>query len=228
MFVLGLTGSIGMGKSEAARAFRRLGVPIYDADAAVHRLFAKGGGAVAAIERAFPGAVKAGAVDRVALGALVFGKPSELRRLEAIVHPLVGRMQRRFLASMAHRRQPMVVLDVPLLFETNGERRTDATVAVSAPGFVQAARVLRRPNMTADRLARILRQQMADGLKRQRADFVVQTGLGKRHSLAGIQRIMRRLRGRAGGVWPARGRPRPRPSRHPLRRPLHARNRARH
>jgi dephospho-CoA kinase len=228
MFVLGLTGSIGMGKSEAARAFRRLGVPTYDADAAVHRLFARSGGVVSAIARAFPGAVKAGAVDRVALGALVFGKPSELRRLEAIVHPLVGAMQRRFLAAMAHRRHPLVVLDVPLLFETHGERRTDATVSVSAPGFVQAARVLRRPNMTADKLARILAQQMADGLKRQRADFVVRTGLGKRQSLIAIARIKRSLRGRTGRVWPPRGRPSPRPARHPSRRPLHARSRARH
>jgi dephospho-CoA kinase len=228
MFVLGLTGSIGMGKSEAARAFRRLGVPVYDADAAVHRLLAMGGGAVSAIAAAFPGAVKHGAVDRAALSGLVFGKPQELRRLERIVHPMVGALQRRFLAGMAARRRPLVVLDVPLLFETNGERRTDAAVAISAPAFVQRARVLRRPNMTADKLARILRRQMPDSLKIQRADFVVRSGLGKRQSLCAIARIVCLLRGRTGRVWPAKGRPPPRPARHPSRRPVHARSRTGH
>lgn len=228
MFVLGLTGSIGMGKSEAARAFRRLGVPVYDADAAVHRLMRKGGGAVAAIAAAFPGAVKDGAVDRAALGGLVFGKPAALRRLERIVHPLVGAQQRRFLASMAARRQALVVLDVPLLFETNGERRTDAAVVISAPAFVQRARVLRRSNMTPGKLARIQGQQMPDSLKRQRADFVVRSGLGKRQSLAAVRRIVRLLRGRSGRAWPSKGRPPPRPARHPSRRPVHARSRSGH
>lgn len=190
---LGLTGSIGMGKSEAASMFRRLGVPVFDADAAVHRLMARGGAAVAAIDAAFPGAVRDGAVDRPALGAQVFDKPASLRRLEAIVHPLVRAERAKFLARARARRVPLVVLDIPLLFETGGEEHCDAVMVVTAPAAVQRARVLARANMTAEKFAAILDQQTPDREKRRRADFVVPTGLGKRVTLNAIRRIVTML-----------------------------------
>jgi dephospho-CoA kinase len=192
--VIGLTGSIGMGKSTAAAMFRRLGVPVHDADAAVHRLLARGGSAVKPVEAAFPGVVCGGAVDRAALGRRVFGDPVALRRLEAILHPLVRAASVRFLARTRGRRQDLAVLDVPLLFETGGEKRCDAVVVVSAPPFVQRGRVLARPGMTEARLAQILAQQMPDREKRVRADFVVETGLGKRYTLCSIAEIISILR----------------------------------
>jgi dephospho-CoA kinase len=225
VFVLGLTGSIGMGKSETARMFRRIGVPVYDADAEVHKLMARGGEAVPAIEEAFPGVVRDGAVDRQALGARVFGRPEELRRLERILHPRVGRRQRRFLARHAVRGTPLVVLDVPLLFETNGEARCDATAVVTAPPALQRWRVLRRPGMTGARLRQILAQQIPDRVKRQRADFLLPTGLGRAETLRHVRRIRRLCEQRRGHVWPPKRRPRRRPAGHPSRRPLHARNR---
>jgi dephospho-CoA kinase len=228
MFVLGLTGSIGMGKSAAARMFRRLGVPVYDADAAVHRLMARGGAAVARVEAAFPGVTREGAVDRRALGARVFGKPDELRRLERILHPMVALAQRKFLARAARRRRPLVVLDVPLLFETAGEARTDAIAVVSAPFRLQRARVLARPGMTEEKFAAVLRQQTPDALKRQRADFIIPTGLGFRNSLRKVAEIVTICSKREGRVWPPSRRPRRRPARHPSRRAVHARNRPRH
>lgn len=224
MFVLGLTGSIGMGKSETTRMFRRLGVPVYDADAAVHALMAPGGAAVAAVEAAFPGVVENGAVNRPKLGGMVFGKPDALRRLEAILHPLAGLAQRRFLAHCARRRCPLVVLDIPLLFEGNGEARCDATVVVSAPAFVQRQRVLARPNMTAEKLAGILRQQVPDAIKRQRADHVVPSGHGRRPALIKVLALAK-LRRSGDGAWPIRGMPLRRPGRHPSRRPVHKRER---
>ncbi len=226
MFVLGLTGSIGMGKSETAKMFRRLGVPVYDADAAVHALQAPGGAALPAIEAAFPGVVRDGVLDRTALRDRVVGDPAALRRLEGIIHPLVGRRQRAFLAGAARRRTPLVLVDVPLLFETNGEARCDAAAVVSAPYPIQRARVLARPNMDARTFARILGQQVPDGIKRQRADFVIPSGLGRRHALSCARRIAKLCRQRIGHVWPPRGRPRRRPPRHPSRRPVHARSRS--
>jgi len=228
MYVLGLTGSIGMGKSAAARMFRRLGVPVYDADAAVHRLLAKGGAAVARVEAAFAGVVRDGAVDRRALGARVFGRPEELRKLERILHPMVALAQRRFLARAARARRPLVVLDVPLLFETGGEARTDAIAVVSAPYRLQRARVLARPGMTEDKFAAVRRQQTPDPIKRQRADFIIPTGLGFRNSLRRVAEIVTICSKREGRIWPPSRRPRQRPARHPSRRPLHARNRPRH
>ncbi|MBI3516600.1 MAG: dephospho-CoA kinase [Proteobacteria bacterium] len=180
MIVVGLTGSIGMGKSTAADLLRRLGVPVYDADAAVHRLLARGGRAVPAIATRFKDVVRDGAVDRPALGRIVFADPAALKALEAIVHPLVYEAQRRFLRAQAQRRARVVVLDIPLLFEGGGVRRCAATMVVSAPALVQRQRVLRRPGMTAAKLAGILAQQMPDAEKRRRADVVVPTGLGKR------------------------------------------------
>lgn len=226
MFVLGLTGSIGMGKSETTRMFRRLGVPVYDADAAVHALLAPGGAAVAAVAAAFPGVERDGAIDRPKLGAQVFGRPDQLRRLEAILHPLAGRAQRRFLARCARRRCPLVVLDIPLLFEGRGEERCDATVVVSAPAFVQRQRVLARANMTPEKLAGILRQQVPDAVKRQRADYVVPSGQGRRPALIRVMALAK-LRRRFAGAWPVRGMPLRRPGRHPSRRPVHRRERLR-
>ena len=191
MRVLGLTGSIGMGKSAAARALRRLGVPVHDADAAVHRLLGPGGGAVATVGRAFPGVVVDGAVDRAALGRQVFDNPAALARLEAILHPLVQRSEQRFLRGALARREPVAVLDIPLLFEIGGERRCDAVIVVSAPRFVQEGRVLRRKGMTAGRLLAVRARQMPDAEKRRRADFVVPTGLDKRATLRRLAAIVR-------------------------------------
>ncbi len=208
MVILGLTGSIGMGKSHAAQVFRRLGVPVHDADAAVHRLSSKGGAAVPAVARRFPQAVKAGAVDRRALGAIVFKDAKALADLEAILHPLVRRRARRFLAAMARRRAPLVVLDIPLLYETGGESLCDAVVVVSAPARVQEARVLARPGMTREKLAAIRAQQMSDAEKRRRADFVVFTGSDKSKTLRRLAAIVRLMCRRKGRRWPPRPQPR--------------------
>jgi len=206
MVILGLTGSIAMGKSTAAGAFRRLGVPVHDADRAVHRLFSAGGAAVPLVAKAFPHAVKGGAVDRKALGALVFEDEAALARLESIVHPLVRAEEERFLRRQAGRRARLVVLDIPLLFESRGEWRCDAVVVVSAPAFLQAQRVLARSGMTRERLVGILRRQMPDREKRRRADFVVESGLGKRHGLRRIVRIVKVMQARRGRRWPPKAR----------------------
>lgn len=194
MKVLGLTGSIGMGKSTAAGMLRRLGMPVHDSDAEVHRLLGTNGRAVGPIGRAFPGVVVDGRVDRAALGAQVFGDPAALRRLEAIVHPLVRRATTRFLRRQTRARRDLVVLDIPLLFETGSGRLCDAVMTVSAPARVQRSRVLRRPGMTREKFAAVLAQQMSDAEKRRRADFVVTTGLGKRQTLRQLVRIVRLLR----------------------------------
>jgi dephospho-CoA kinase len=194
MNILGLTGSIGMGKSTAAAMLRRLGLPVHDADATVHTLFAPGGAAVAAVAAAFPGTVRDGAVDRAALGAVVFGDGAALKRLEAIVHPLVRRAEREFLARQRRRHARLVVLDVPLLFESGGGRRCDKVVVVSCPAFLQAQRVLARPGMSAERLAAIRAKQMPDSEKRKRADFVIPTGMGKPPALRRLKAIIRMMR----------------------------------
>ena len=198
MIVIGLTGSIGMGKSTAAKMFRRLGVPVEDSDAAVHALFATGGAAVEPVGAAFPGVVKDGAVDRAALGKLVYGDPAALKKLESIVHPLVGRARDAFLARMRARRAPIVVLDIPLLFEAGLDRLCDATVVISAPPFLQEARVMARPGMTRERFERIRAQQMSDAEKRRRADFVVSSAMGRAHTLNRLREIVRVLRERKG------------------------------
>ncbi|WP_203070814.1 dephospho-CoA kinase [Falsiroseomonas ponticola] len=195
MKVIGLTGSIGMGKSTAARAFRRLRVPVFDADAAVHRLQARGGAAVRPIEAAFPGTTRDGRVEREALRTRVLGDPAALRVLERIVHPLVRKAERAFLAACRRRGDRIAVLDVPLLFETKGEGRVDQVIVVSAPAATQRARVLARGGMTPERLAAILARQMPDAEKRRRADHVVRTGLSKHAAQRQIRAIVRGLSG---------------------------------
>ncbi len=203
MVILGLTGSIGMGKSTAARFLCRLGVSVYEADAAVHVLLGRGGGAVGAVGAAFPGVVRGGAVDRQALGKIVFGDHEALDRLEGILHPMVRRRQHAFLRTAALHGARVVALDIPLLFESGGQRWCDATILVTAPAFIQEARVLGRPGMTRAKLAAILDRQMADRDKRRLADFVVLTGLGKGCTLRQLRRIVRVMRTRRGRQWPA-------------------------
>ena len=195
MIVLGLTGSIGMGKTLAAQALRRLGAAVFNADAEVHRLIGPGGAAVAAVALAFPGvaadtARRGGALDRGALAARVFGDDDATSRLEAILHPHVVAAEGAFLMAAAARRERLAVLDVPLLFETGAEKRCDAVAVVVAPAFLQAQRVLRRRSMTPARLAAIRARQMPDREKLRRADFVIHTGLGRRSSLRELRRMV--------------------------------------
>jgi len=178
MRIIGLTGSIGMGKSTTAAMFRDLGIPVYDADAAVHDLYDQGGAAVGPVGEAFPGVVKDGRVDREELRKRVLGQSEELKRLNAIVHPLVGRDRIGFFKAAEDAGADMVVLDVPLLYETGGDANVEAVVVVSAPPEMQRERVLARPGMTPERLDAILAQQMADAEKRARAHYVVDTGRG--------------------------------------------------
>ncbi len=191
MIVLGLTGSIGMGKSTVAAMFRRLRVPVFDADAVVHALQGPGGAALPAVAAAFPGTVRDGALDRAALGAAVFGDDAALKRLEAIVHPLVGAARTAFLRR--HRRRPLVVLDVPLLFESGGAALCDAVAVVSAPPAVQRARVLARPGMTAEKFAAILARQVPDARKRQLADIVIPTGGTRAATARAVRNLVRAL-----------------------------------
>lgn len=177
MIVLGLTGSIGMGKSMAARLLRGMGVPVHDADAQVHRLLGPGGAAVKPVAAAFPGVLlPGGGIDRQALGRIVFADDAALRRLEAIIHPMVRRSERRFLAVHRGRRSRLVVLDIPLLYETGAQARCDAVAVVSVPPYLQRRRVLARPGMTPAKFAGILAKQVPDRLKRARADFLVPGG----------------------------------------------------
>lgn len=205
MIILGLTGSIGMGKSTAALMLRRMGVPVHDADACVHRLYARGGKAVPRVAALFPAAVTDGAVDRTVLAAAVLGKPDALKRLEAAVHPLTRADAQDFLKRCARRRMPVAVMDIPLLYETRGEQRVDAVIVVTAPAWLQRQRVLARPGMNKAKLASILARQVPDAVKRRRADFVVPTGLGRRLTLALLRRIVAVMKGRRGHAWsPAR------------------------
>jgi len=174
-FILGLTGSIGMGKSAVAAMLRELGVPVFDADAAVHELQGPGGACVAAIERAFPGTTGKAGVDRQKLGAAVFGNPAALKQLEEIVHPEVAELRRAFLADNAA--APLIVFDIPLLYEKTGQHGLDAVAVVSAPAEVQRQRVLARAGMTAEKFAQILKLQVPDAEKRARADYVIDTGV---------------------------------------------------
>jgi dephospho-CoA kinase len=197
-FVLGLTGSIGMGKSATAAMFRALGVPVHDADAVVHALYR--GAAAPLIAKAFPGTVADGVVDRPALGREVLGRPERLKELEAIVHPLVRAERDAFLTAAVAARAPVAVIDIPLLFETGGERDCDAVLVVTASREVQRARVLARAGMTAEKFAAIAAKQMPDAEKRQKAHFLVDTGRGFAAAERQVGDILRALAGRPGGV----------------------------
>ena len=194
MILLGLTGSIGMGKSATARMFAAAGAPVYDADAAVHALYEPGGAAVAPIAEAFPSAVKEGAVDRAALSGLVLNDPEAMKGLEAIVHPLVRAAQLEFLEKHRAAGAALVVLDIPLLFESGADRHLDAVAVVTAPPDVQRARVRARPGMSDEKLDAILARQMPDEEKRRRADFVINTGLGFEEARAQVAAILDALR----------------------------------
>ncbi len=194
MFILGLTGSIGMGKSTAADMLRRLGVPVHDADAAVHRLLATDRQVRAEIAARFPDTVDGETIDRQALGAAVFADPAARKDLEAILHPRVRASAKRFLRRHALARAPLVVLDIPLLYETGGEANVDAVLVVTAPKFLQARRVLARPGMSAERFNGILASQLPDREKRRRADYIVETGLGKGYTYRCLQRLVAALR----------------------------------
>jgi dephospho-CoA kinase len=194
LILIGLTGSIGMGKSTTAAMFRELGVPVYDADAAVHDLYDTGGAAVGPVGEAFPGVVKDGRVDRETLRQAVLGQPDELKRLNSIVHPLVGRDRIGFFAQAEADGADMVVLDIPLLFETGGHANVDAVVVASAPVEMQRERVLARPGMTPERLDAILAQQMDDVEKRARAHFVVDTSRGLQPARDQVAEIVAAMR----------------------------------
>lgn len=191
MIVIGLTGSIGMGKSTTAEMFREAGLPVLDADAVVHALYR--GAAVAPVEAAFPGVEANGAVDRERLRARVLADPAALRRLESIVHPLVAEARRAFLAEAEASGAPLAVLDVPLLFETGLDREVDHIVVVSAPETVQKARVLARPGMTEDQLSAIMSKQVPDAEKRRRADTIIETGAGFDEARAQVRALLARL-----------------------------------
>ena len=194
MKVIGLTGGIGMGKSTAASAFRRAHLPVFDADAAVHRLQAPGGAALPALAEAFPGTVVAGVLDRARLREAVVGNEPAMRQLEAILHPRVRHMERAFLAHARRSRAPAAVLDIPLLLETGGDTRVDIVVVVSAPRSVQVSRVRRRRGMTDAQVEAIIARQMPDSQKRRRADLVIRTGLSRHTALRPLRRLIRELR----------------------------------
>lgn len=198
MIVLGLTGSIGMGKSTTAAMFRELGVPVHDSDEAVHRLYA--GAAALLVEEAFPGTTRDGVVERAELAGRVLGKPEALVRLEGIIHPLVRADADAFLARHREAGTPLVILDIPLLFETNGENRVDKIVVVTAPPEVQHRRVLARPGMTEEKFAAILAKQVPDAEKRRRADFVIDTGQGMEPARAAVRAIIHSLRADSAGA----------------------------
>lgn len=187
-FILGLTGSIGMGKSAVAAMFRGLGVPVFDADAAVHELQGPGGACVGPIERTFPGTTGPQGVDRQKLGAAVFGNPEALKLLESIVHPEVAEMRRAFLADNAA--APLIVFDIPLLYEKTGQHGLDAVAVVSAPAEVQRQRVLARPGMTTEKFEQILKLQVPDAEKRKLADHVIDTGVSLAETRHAVQQLV--------------------------------------
>ncbi len=190
-FVLGLTGSIGMGKSAVAAMFAELGVPVFDADAEVRRMQGPGGALLSRIEAAFPGTTGADGVDRATLGAAVFGNPEALARLESIVHPAVRAAREAFL--LEHAGAPLVVFDIPLLYEKGGVEEVDAVLVVSAPTEVQRERVLARPGMTPERFSQILALQLPDAEKRERADYVIDTGCALAQTRAAVAELVEKL-----------------------------------
>ncbi|MGD9511708.1 MAG: dephospho-CoA kinase [Geminicoccaceae bacterium] len=206
MILLGLTGSIAMGKSRAAERFRAFGVPVFDSDAQVHAMLSPGGAAVAPVAAAFPGCLSAlGGIDRPTLGRMVFDRPAELRRLELIVHPLVRAARDGFLRRACRAGADLVVLDVPLLYETHGDRRVDAVAVVWASSLLQRQRALRRPGMTPEKLARIRSEQLPDAWKRRHADFVIPSGHDGGVLAAHVGAIITALRHRTPRAWPPHG-----------------------
>ena len=201
MLIVGLTGSIGMGKSTVAARFRHHGIAVFDADAEVHRLY--DGAAAPAIEAAFPGSARAGKVDRQKLAQAVIAKPDGFACLEAIVHPLVFAAERAFLHAQVAKGAPVAVLEIPLLLETGGAARVDVVVVVSAPADKQRERVLRRPNMTPEKLEQVLKRQMPDAEKRSQADFIVDTGGSFAEADAQVDNIVESLEGRTGRAFTA-------------------------
>ena len=197
MIRVGLTGSIGMGKSTTTAMFSEAGCPVYDADAQVHRLYSPGGAAVAPVEAAFPGVSVDGAIDRARLSNRVLGDPEALKRLNAIVWPLVGAARADFIRQAQSAGAALAIFDIPLLYETGGEASVDVVVVVSAPADVQRQRVLARPGMTEPKFAAILAAQTPDAEKRARADFVVDTGAGLDAARARVAQIIAALRARA-------------------------------
>jgi dephospho-CoA kinase len=190
-FVLGLTGSLGMGKSTAAKFFAEQGVPVHDSDAAVHTLYDRE--AVPLVEQAFPGSTTAGKIDRAKLAAKVLNDPAALSRLESIVHPLVSAARQKFFAAAQAQGAPVVVFDIPLLFETGGERLCDAVAVITAPAEIQRQRAFERPGMTEEKFAAILAKQMPDAEKRRRADFVIDSSQDFEHTRAQIRDILGKL-----------------------------------
>jgi dephospho-CoA kinase len=198
MIVIGITGSIGMGKSTAAEMLREMGIPVHDADAAVHALLAPGGGGVAAVGDKFPQALKTAAdgkpyIDRPTLGHIVFGNPAQKRELEKILHPLVWKESESFIADMKKKGHPLAVLDVPLLFETGEEKRVDVVLCLSASQELQQQRVLARPGMTPEKFNRIVAGQMPDAEKRKRAHYVIETDTGIEDTRRQLQRVINKI-----------------------------------
>jgi len=202
MVIIGLTGSMAMGKTTVAGMFRYLCVPVYDADAAVHQMLAKGGTAVKEVATAFPGVVRGGAVDRAELSSQAFGEDGALKRLEEILHPRVRARQALFLKMASARRSPLAVLDIPLLFETRGDEYCDLVAVVSASAFLQRSRILGRPGMSEQKMRNILARQVPDAEKRRRADFIVNTGTGHRQSLRQVRNIVTVAGTMPGRHWP--------------------------
>ena len=195
MIILGLTGSIGMGKTTTAKMFADEGCPIFDADAAVHKLYQKGGKAVALIRAVFPDAIKDGAIDRAVLGQHMRADPLNLKVLESFIHPWVGEVRAAFLKKAQSDEADIVVFDVPLLFETGGDKAVDHTIVVTAPAEVQKERVMARPGMTKDLFETLLSRQMSDAEKRKRADFIISTAVSLSDTREQVQRLCRKLRG---------------------------------
>jgi dephospho-CoA kinase len=199
ILIIGLTGSIGMGKSTVAKHLGGLGLPVFDADAEVHKLYA--GAAVAPIESAFPGVTKNGVIDRAVLSAHLMQDPKGFKRIEAIVHPLVQAAERSFLHAAATRGDQIAVLEIPLLFETGGDKKVDITLVVTTTSVIQRSRVLARPGMTEDKLADILARQLSDIEKRQRADYVVDTSGTIPETHSRVNKIIQELKAKSGTAF---------------------------
>jgi len=206
VYILGLTGSTGMGKTTAARAFKKLGIPVYDADETIHNIMNEDSAVVAEIKNIFPEAIKNNRIDRNVLGSIVFADTRALKELETILHPRARLLQHKFMRCAAKNGQNVIVLDIPLLFETKGDQFCDAVIVVSAPSFIQRSRVFARSNMTKKKFIEICNRQLSDKEKRKRANYIIPTGLGKSVSLAYIKMIIQDVKTKRGTKWrPGKG-----------------------